>query len=575
MQNPSSGPQNVRFGAFELDLRAGELRKEGVKVKLQDQPFQILAILLEQPGQVVTREALRGKLWPSDTFVDFDHSLNKAVNKLREALDDSAESPRFIETLAKRGYRFLEQLHDRPGHIRSLLVLPLENLSRDPEQEYLADGLTEELITKLAKISALRVLSRTTAMYYKGVRKPLREIAQELQVEGIVEGTVLRSGERVRVSAQLIHAPTDTHLWAESYEHDLRNVLTLQAEIAQAIAREVQAKLTPQEEAQFAEVRSVDPEGYESYLKGRYYWNARSRDGHGKAIQNFKQAITRDPTYAPAYAGLADSLSVLGLWGLVPPRDGCGKAKELALRAVALDCNLAEGHTSLAWSILHYDYNFSAAEKEFERSIELNPRYATTRQWYGMFLATLGRFEQGLAELKHATRLDPCSSVIRWAIGFVEWRAQRHDQAIQQYEEALELDANFAQAHWGLGIAYLENGMYERAIAQMQKTRQISRDAPAAVVVQGEAYAAAGYRDEAHKILEQLPAFSKQGYVMPYFVARIYAALGSRDEALQWLEIGFRDHAEWMVLLKTATRFDRVRSDPRFDDLLRRMNFPP
>src|SRR5882762_490204 len=253
MDNTASHTQPVRFGSFELDLRAGELRRQGVKLKLQEQPFQILAMLLEQPGQVVTREELRSRLWPVDTFVDFDHSLNKAINKLREALGDSAETPRFIETLAKRGYRFIRDLQGSPGQIRSLLVLPLENLSRDPDQEYFADGLTEELITKLTRIGGLRVLSRTTAMYYKGVRKPLPEIARELQVEGVVEGTVLRSGERVRISAQLIHAPTDTHLWADSYERDLRNVLTLQSEVAQAIAREVQVKLTPQEEAHFAE----------------------------------------------------------------------------------------------------------------------------------------------------------------------------------------------------------------------------------------------------------------------------------------------------------------------------------
>jgi tetratricopeptide (TPR) repeat protein len=363
-------------------------------------------------------------------------------------------------------------------------------------------------------------------------------------------------------------------LWAESYEHDLRDVLQLQAEVAAAIAKEVQVKLTPQEEVQFAETRSVDPEAYEAYLRGRYYWTSRSRDGHGRAVQNFRQAITKDPTYAPAYAGLADSLSILGLWGLLPPDQGCGKAKDFALRAVEIDSTLPEGHTSLGWSILHYDYDFSAAEREFEKSIQLNARYATTRQWYGMFLAIVGRFEQARTELRHATRLDPCSGVIRWAKGFVEWRARQYDQAIREYEEALELDANFAQAHWGLGIAYLENKMYERAISQMEKTRQVSNDAPVAVVVHGEACAAAGYPDEAQRILDRLPEFSSQGYVMPYFVGRICAALGKSTEALQWLETGFRDHAEWMVLLKTDARFDDLYSSPRFQDLLHRMNFP-
>src|SRR2546426_1732644 len=299
----------VRFGAFELDLRARELRKQGVMIKLQEQPFQILAMLLEHPGLVVTREELRNKLWPADTFVDFDHGLNKAINKLREALGDSAENPRFIETLAKRGYRF-----SSPGQIRSLLVPPLENLSGDPEQEYFADGFTEELINKLARISALRVLSRTTAMHYKGVRKPLPEIARELRVDAVVEGTVLRSGDHVRISAQLVDARMDTHLWAESYDRDVSDVLALHAEVAQAIARQVHVKLTRHEETLLARVHTVDPDAYEAYLKGRYHWNRRGGETLPKAVHYFQQAIAKDPTYAAAYSGLADCQSIRGWW---------------------------------------------------------------------------------------------------------------------------------------------------------------------------------------------------------------------------------------------------------------------
>ncbi len=564
----------VRFGMFELDLRAGELRKQGVKIKIQEQPFQILAMLLEHPGEVVTREELRTKLWSADTFVDFDHSLNKAINKLREALGDSAENPRFIETVAKHGYRFLRDLQGSPGQIRSLLVLPLENLSRDPEQEYFAVGLTEELITKLTRIGALRVLSRTTATYYKGVRKPLPEIARELQVEGVVEGTVLRSGDQVRISAQLIHAPTDTHLWADSYERDLRNVLALQSEVAQAIAREVQVKLTPQEQAHFAEAHPVDPEAYEAYLKGRYHWNRRRGEELPKAVRCFQQAIAKDPGYAAAYAGLADSLSSLGTWSFVPPNEGCAKAKGLALRALEMDPGLAEAHVALAWATAWYDYDFVAAEREFERAIELNPRYPTAHYWFGFYLALMGRYEEGYTELKRAIRLDPLSGVMHWGLGFVFWCSRRYDQAIEQSEKALELDASFAPAHALLGWAYPYKSLHEPAITCLREAVELSHGASQWVGSLGEAYALAGYWDEAQKILEQLQEISKQRYVTPYVVGRIYAALGQKDEALRWLETAYQERAAWMVFLKTDPRFDDLRRDPRFQDLLRRMNFP-
>jgi TolB-like protein/Tfp pilus assembly protein PilF len=573
MDNTASHAQPVRFGSFELDLRAGELRKQGVKIKLQEQPFQILSMLLERPGEVVTREELRNRLWPSDTFVDFDHSLNKAVNKLREALGDSAENSRFIETLAKRGYRFLQNLQGSPGQIRSLLVLPLVNLSGDPEQEYFADGLSEQLTTKLARISALRVLSRTTAMLYKGVRKSLPEIARELQVDGVVEGAVLRSGDRIRISAQLIHAPTDTHVWAESYERDMRDVLALQSEVGQAIAREVQVKLTPQEEAHFAEVSSVDPEAYEAYLKGRFHWNRRNAEEFGKAVRCFQLAIAKDPTYAVAYAGLADSLSIIGFWCLVPPDEGSGRGKGLALKALKMDPSLAEAHVSLAWATMVYDYDFPTVEREFERSIELNPRLVQAHQWFGFYLAMMGRYEESYAELKRAFHLDPCSSIVHWTFGFVYWRARRYDQAIEQHEKALEMDPHSAQWHWGLGVACLDRGMYERAIAELQNADSLSQGVPPILGYLGAAHAAAGHMDAAQKILQQLNELSEHRRVTPCMIGRIYAALRKKDEALRWLETAYRERDPWMLLLKTEAGFDDLRPDPRFQDLLRRMNF--
>jgi len=568
----------IQFGVFELDLRSGELRKRGVKVKLQEQPLQILGILLEKPGEVVTREELRQRIWQADTFVDFDHGLNNAIRRLREALGDSAETPRYIETLSRRGYRFISNFDAATSGAfppRSLAVLPLENLSRDPEQEYFAEGLTEALITTLAKIGELRVVSRTSAMLYKGVRKPLREIARELEVDTIVEGTVLRVGRRVRITAQLIDAARETHLWAESYERDLRHVLALQSEVAQAIAREVQVKLTPQERAHLSQTRPVDPEAYESYLKGRYHWNRRSGEGLGRAVQFFQQAIKEDPTYAAAYAGLADCLSVLGWWGFVSPDEGCGKAKGLAQKALEIDHSLAEAHASLAFATMFYDYNFSAAEREFERSIELNPRYATAYQWFGLSLAMTGRYEEGFAQLKRAIRLDPHSAIIHACLGMAYWCGRRYEQQIEHFKKTLELDPSLAQGRWGLACAYLNQCMYEPAIAEMRQALQLLQDNPMAVAFLGEVYAAAGYRDEAQKILEQLKELSKQRYVTPYYVGRIYAALNENDKALDCLETAHREHTVWTVFLKLDPRLDGLRSDPRFQDLLRHMNFPP
>jgi len=565
----------LRFDAFEVDLQAGELCKQAQKVRLQKQPFQILEMLLDHPGKVVTREELRKRVWPADTFVDFEQGLYNAIKKLREALGDTAETPRYIETLPRKGYRFVGSIETSAPRIESLAVLPLENLSGDPEQEYFADGMTEALISSLAKIGPLRVVSRTTAMHYKGVHRPLPEIARELKVDAIVEGTVLRSGDQVRISAQLVHGLTDTHLWAETYDRDLHDVLALQSDVARALAREVQVKLTPQEQAHFAQIHPVDPEAYEAYLKGRYFWNRRNGEGFAKAVQYFQQAIAKDPAYAAAYAGLADCLSVLALWSLVPPNEGCGKAKALALQALEIDPGLAEAHASLAFATAHYDYDFLTAERAFERSLELSPRYAIAHHNFGWCLAMMGRYEEGCTELKRAIRLDPYSSVFRFGLGVVYNRARRHDQASEQFEKAIELDPNSPQGHWGLGLTYLYNRMYEPAIAEMRKGLELSQEATVGVAFLGQAYAAAGCENEARKILEQLKEPSKHRYVTPYLVGRVFAALGKKEDAFRWLETGYRGRDAWMVSLKTEPQFDGLRPDPRFDDLLRRMNFPP
>jgi len=565
--------ERVCFGVFEVDFGSGELRKRGIKVKLQEQPLHVLQTLLEHPGKIVTRDELRQKIWPADTFVDFEQGLYNSVRRLRDALDDSADNPHFIETLSRCGYRFIGAIEVSSRPIEALAVLPLENLSSNPEQDYLSDGLTESLITTLAKIGGLRVVPRITAMQYKGVHRSLREIARELEVDGIVEGTVLRSGDRVRITAQLIDASQETHLWSESYEQDLRDVLALQAQIAQSIAREIRIKLTAIDQVRVAEAYRVEPNAYESYLRGRFHWNRRNAEGIRKATQYFQQAIGEDETYAAAYSGLADCLSAFSWWCFVSPDDGCAKAKKLAVQALEMNPNLAETHASLAWATLIYDHDFRAAEREFERSIELNPRYAHAHQWFGVYLGLTGRYEEGYTELKRAFRLEP-HALMNQGLGFVLIFNRRYDEAKEQFERALEFDPNFFQAYWGLGAADLHMSRYQAAIAEMEKALQLSGGAPLFLGTLGDAYAAAGYPDEAHKVLDQLDQVAKERYVTPYVVAHIYAALGNKEEAIRWLETAYQEHAVYMMCLKTDPRFDDLRSDQRFQDLLRRMNFP-
>ena len=570
------GPQHrVRFGSFEMDKSAGELSKDGTKVRLQEQPLQILQMLLERPGSVVTREELRKRVWPSDTFVDFDHGINNAVKRLREALGDTAETPRFIETLPRRGYRFVAPIDSTVEHARSLAVLPLENLSNDPEQEYFAEGLTEALITMLAKIGKLRVVSRTSCMQYKRVRRSLRDVARELGVDTVVEGTVLRSGGRVRVTAQLIDAAQESHLWAESYERPLRDVLDLQSEIAQSIAREVQIKLTPQEQAQFAVSRPVDPEAYEFQLKGRYHWNRRSGKGLELATRYFQQAIAKDPNYAAAYAGLADCANIAGWWGFVSPEEGCGKAKQLAQKALAMDEALPEAHHSLGWALLHYDFDFLGAERELRRAALDNPTNATNVEGYAVILGVLGRFDESITEIKRAARLDPLSAIIATVVCMLAWLDRRYDDVLEMGQRALELDPNFSLASWILAATLSQIGKHEAAIAQMEDVVRATGRLPLHLSMLGTCYAAAGQRDEARRILAELHELSRHRYISPYWSAIIYAGLNEKDEAFAWLETSYRQRSAWMPYTKHFPWLDNLHGDPRFDDLVSRLNYPP
>ena len=640
----STPSERVRFGVFEADLRSGELRKQGVKIKLHHQPFQVLSMLLEHPGEVVTREELKSKLWPFDTFVDFDVGLNSAVKKLRDALSDSAEIPRYVETLPRRGYRFIGSLSNAstskaepaagvpgrvieekssaaseeaetkvpavsgprsrwmlwapaaalvgllvllvgfdagswrekllaratPIHIRSIAVLPLENLSGDPAQEYFTDGMTDALITNLAQISSLKVISRTSVIRYKGTKKTLPEIGRELNVDGVVEGTVVRSGERVRVDAQLIEVKTDRHLWASAYERNLGDIIALQSEVARAIANEVQVKLTSHEEAHLHRVESVDPQTYELYLKGRYFWNKRDEDSLRKSIDYFQQAIQRSPNYALAYAGLAEAYVVRPD---VAPQDSYSAAKTAARRALEIEDGLAEAHNALAASLFWYDWDWAGAESEFQRALAVNPNYAQAHQWYGQFQKAMGR-KNWPDEVKRAGELDPLSLVNAGGGWYIE--SGQYDLALELTRKRLELYPNAAVLYAALGTVYARKQMYQEAIANTQKSVTLSGGEPRFLSALGYTYAIAGKRKEALGILRQLTLLSKSAYVSPFEIASIHAGLDQKDLAFNWLQKAVAEHSRELVFLKSRTlvEMDSLRSDPRYAELERQVGLP-
>src|SRR5713226_992683 len=657
--NQSTLPVNsVRFGVFEFDFRSRELRKHGIRIKLQEQPCQILAFLLERRGEKVTRDELQRHLWPSDTFVDFDHSLNTAVMRLREALNDSSENPRFIETLPRRGYRFVAPFEERsasgaettsaqigevnatqsaveqesltlpphsqvlmgtstgkgspglrpavalatmlllvlalagglgfrylrkpsvvaapPKQITSIVVLPLENLSADKDQAYFADGMTDELIAHLAKIRSLRVISRTSAMGYKGTHKTLSEIARDLNVDAVVEGTVLRSGDRVRITAELVQVATDRHLWAESYESQLGDILTLQSHVASAIVNEIRVKLTPEDQVRLASTRPVSTQSYDNYLKGRYYWNKRSQEGLTKAINYFQIAIEKDPNYALAYAGLADCYSIIGsvIVGTVPAAEVAPKARAAALKSLELDNTLAEAHTSLATVRFNYDWDWNSAASGFRRAVELNPSYATAYQRNSLYLMSMGRTTESIAEMNRAHDLDPLSVSMNFSLGWRLYMAREYDQAIEQLRNTIDMDPGFVLPHLVLGQAYEQKKAYDQAITELRRAADISQNSPPVLAALARTYAVSGSTTEARNLLDQLMQQSKKQYVSPFYVAIVYAGLGENDHALDWLEKAYADHSNAIVFLKVDPQLDILRASPRFHELQRKLRLP-
>jgi TolB-like protein/DNA-binding winged helix-turn-helix (wHTH) protein/Flp pilus assembly protein TadD len=618
----------VRFGSYEVDLRSGELRKSGIRIKLQQQPFKLLEILLEQPGQVITREKLRSRIWPADSFGDFDQAVNIAVAKLRVALSDSADNPRYIETIPRRGYRFIGQIaardsgptaaptspaipvgiapetmtgeHRAPftrravavlvicfclaavvgfvvwrghnhsgvaapakGPIRSLAVLPLENLSGDA-QDYFADGMTDELITDLAQIGALRVISRTSVMPYKGARQPLPVIARALNVDAIVEGTVLRSGHQVRITAQLVQASADKHLWAKSYEADLGDTLSLQKQVATAIADQIRIELTPHEQSVLHNVVSVSPESYDDYLKGRFFFS--KRNSNEKALEYFLSAIAKDPSYAPAYAGLADIYLLA---------DNPRRARESVDRALVLNDQLAEAHNSLAELLYRFDHEWVRAESEFKRALELDPNFAPAHHWYSMYLALLGRKANALDEARKACQLDPLSPVVGANLAKILQEHGEYDKAIEQANRTLEFDPGSAVTHAVIGIVRESQKMYPEAIAEYNKALQLGGAPGEMRGLLGYIYAITGDQQNAELMIKELKHLWPTHAHAALDLAIVYSGLGRKNQALDWLKKASDGNVGDIITIGQDRHFDLLRDDSRFRDLVKQAGWPP
>jgi TolB-like protein/DNA-binding winged helix-turn-helix (wHTH) protein/Flp pilus assembly protein TadD len=634
METPTSSTRRIRTGLFEVDFGSGEVYREGRKVALQEQPFRVLAVLLERPGEVVTREDLQARLWPADTYVGFDEGLNTAIRKLRVAFGDSAENPRFIETISRRGYRFVAPVHEavavtppslesvapdtaadvqhgQPWRIRRpalafsagallvilagvvyltrwhssanstarqrvmLAILPFQNLSNDPEQEYFSDGLTEETITDLGKLTPeqLGVIARTSAMAYKHTNKTISQIGHELGVDYILEGSVRRDGEKVRIAAQLIRVQDQTHLWAQSYDRELSDFLDVQNELAQVISQQVGLRLTPGEKSGLETTRKVDPEAYDLYLKGLYYWNMLTPTGFSQATNYFQQATKRDPKYALAYAGLADCYAVLPMIGDSPPRESFPGAQAAAAKALELDGALAQAHDSDARIKLFYEWNWPESEQQSVRAIALNRNLAGAHVRYAHLLSNVGRHKEALAEAERARELDPLSLITNALFGMFLFQARQYDAAVEQLQKTIRMNPHFWVGHLHLGKVYEQKGMYQEAIEEFTKARVLSEGNSETIASLAHAYALSGRQDAARNVLEELRRQSRSSYVPPYNLAMIYAGLGEKEQALDWLEKGYEARDVHMIFLKVDPKWDLFRTDSRFRDLLKRMGF--
>ena len=617
------GKHFYQFGSFSLDPVKRRLKRDGEVVKLTPKAFETLLVLVEQRGKTIEKDELLNKVWAG--AVVEENNLNQCITALRKSLGDSRQESQYIATIPGVGYRFVADVREVeikesaspsipvgtkyvnkgiprsllyavmilvvPGlivglvllnriksrspapSVSSIMVLPLENLSGDSSQEYFADGVTDALIGDLAKLPGLQVISRTSSMHYKGTKKALPEIAREIKVDAIVEGSVQRSGDRVVVRAQLIHAATDKHLWVETYERPVRDVLDLQSEIAQKIAFQVKLRMTDADSARLATRHPVSPKAFDDYLQGRYlYWNKRTEENLNIAIRHFQNAIAEDPDYAQAHVGLADCYNALGVVQVsaLPPFEARRLAEESATKALALDPTLADAYTALAW-VKHYNWNWSAAEEDFKRAIDLNPSYANAHNFYAGFLMSRGRIDESIAAADRARELDPFSLSISAQRGFLLENARRYDEAIEQLRRVIAMDPNHYSAHWFLGHTYAANKQFDEGIAAAQKAVDLSGRSPGALGMLGLVYGLANKKDEANKILNELLELNKHRYVTPAALVNVYLGLGNKDQAFVWLEKAFAERSNYLAYLKVFPLLDPLRSDPRFAKLVQRV----
>ncbi|HLK69773.1 MAG TPA: winged helix-turn-helix domain-containing protein [Bryobacteraceae bacterium] len=583
MPNSEGTRKLIRFDSFAVDLHAGELRKLGVKIKLREQSFAILALLLEHPCEVVTREELRARLWPADVFVEFDNNLNTAVTRLREALGDSAEKPRYIETLPRRGYRFMVSVSTglpgpeelRAGYVR-LAVLPFDNLSGDPAQEYFSDGMTEELITELACIAPgrLGVIARTSAMRYKGSRKEVARIGRELNVDYVVEGSVRRADNRVRISAQLIKVSDRTHLWAKSYDSELRDVLKLQSDAAQAIARQIDVNLTRSAAQRTQHAHDVELEAYNAYLLGLHQFSRASPSSFEKAVEYFRLAIDRDPRFGPAYAKLAMAQALSAFFGYAPHVEAFPKAESAARRALEFEGSLTEAHTALGLVHWFHHWNLGECDRELERAVGLNPNDPAAHWTMAMFLGSMKEEHQHAAiEASLALSLDPLSIAIRSMTCWLPYWARHYDRAIAQARATLDLDENAPQAYYVLGTAARAKGDFDDAITALEQSAAKFGD-PFSLAYLGMTYGLAGKHDRARAVLNRLEQSCGPHRVLPIFLAFIYAGLGENRVAIDHIEKAFEEHDALVLWLGVSPDWDSLRHEPRFQNLLVRLNLP-
>ncbi len=572
-------PHEIRFAAFAVDLQAGELRKHGVKIRLQKQPFQMLSELLERPGEVVTREELQKKLWSGGTFVDFEHSLATALKKLRRALGDSAVHPQFIETLARRGYRFIATLQEKPQAGKPILaVLPFENLTGNAREEYLSDGMTEEMIARLGRLypQRLGVIAMASAIRYKNTNQDIDQIGRELGADYVLKGSLRRAGDRVRVSVELIRVKDRTHLWADRFEGARANVLAIHGEVARRIAGSLRVESPPAQRAAMAGASATNPEAHGAFLKGRYGLNKGTAAGVKKAIEHFAEATSKDSGYAVAYAGLAVALDLADHFRVLSGQQAFPRAKAAAIRALELNPLLPEAHNALAFARHSFDWDWAGAEQIYQRAIELNPNFATARHWHGFYLGMLGRVDEALAEMRRAQRLNPLSLIIRTHLGLMLHWGRRYDEAIEQLRQTLEMEPDFAAAHYFLGRAYEQKGRYEETITHLEQALAISPGSPDRVGALGHAYATGKRKGKAEKALKELHKLSERRFVSAYDFAIIYVGLEEADQAFKWLERACQERSFSMLKsLKAEPRLDPLRPDPRFQDLVRRVGLPP